>query len=211
MRVQAVRQKREAIEATATEDAWTQHIAEQSMLKAVDPGIEQRTAGTTGTIVSHHDTNSHDVAFETRMSDPVLNQEADPSVPPIAQANAEIAAGKAVAKPNPPHPVAPVQAAPAKQASPLGAPLAAPLAAVKAKPHPGAQPIRPANPRDGLLWADAMSVVADEMIAGLSALPPALRKQEAMRARLLRSTAMEITARAGRAPTPRQTVPLPKT
>src|SRR5450432_3418942 len=37
MRVQAVRQKREAIEGAATEDAWTLHVAERSMLKVVDP------------------------------------------------------------------------------------------------------------------------------------------------------------------------------
>ena len=41
MRVQAVRQKRDAIEGTATEDAWTLHVAEQSMLKVADPGIER--------------------------------------------------------------------------------------------------------------------------------------------------------------------------
>jgi len=39
MRVQAVRQKREAIEGAANEDAWTQHIAEKSMLKAADLDI----------------------------------------------------------------------------------------------------------------------------------------------------------------------------
>src|SRR5450432_920419 len=37
MRVQAVRQKREAIDGAATEDAWTLHVAERSMLKVVDP------------------------------------------------------------------------------------------------------------------------------------------------------------------------------
>ena len=41
MRVQAVRQKREAIDGAATEDAWTQHITEQSMLKVADPDIER--------------------------------------------------------------------------------------------------------------------------------------------------------------------------
>ena len=39
MRVQAVRQKREAIEGAANQDAWTQHIAEKSMLKATDLDI----------------------------------------------------------------------------------------------------------------------------------------------------------------------------
>jgi hypothetical protein len=41
MRVQAVRQKREAIDGAATEDAWTMHITEQSMLKVADPNIER--------------------------------------------------------------------------------------------------------------------------------------------------------------------------
>jgi hypothetical protein len=41
MRVQAARQKREAIEGAATEDAWTLHIAEQSMLKVAEPHIER--------------------------------------------------------------------------------------------------------------------------------------------------------------------------
>src|SRR5450432_830658 len=40
MRVQAVRQKREAIEGAATEDAWTLHVAERSMLKVVDPNAK---------------------------------------------------------------------------------------------------------------------------------------------------------------------------
>jgi hypothetical protein len=37
MRVQVVRQKREAIDAAANEDAWALHVAEQSMLTVVDP------------------------------------------------------------------------------------------------------------------------------------------------------------------------------
>src|ERR1700709_2163894 len=37
MRVQALRQKREAIEAAANQDAWTQHVAERSMLVVTDP------------------------------------------------------------------------------------------------------------------------------------------------------------------------------
>src|SRR5476651_1715132 len=36
MRVQALRQKREAIEGAANADAWTHHVAEQSMLAVVD-------------------------------------------------------------------------------------------------------------------------------------------------------------------------------
>ena len=41
MRVQAVRQKRDAIESSAKEDEWTLHAAEQSMLKVADPDIER--------------------------------------------------------------------------------------------------------------------------------------------------------------------------
>jgi hypothetical protein len=37
MRVQALRQKREAIDGAANEDAWVQHVAERSMLAVVDP------------------------------------------------------------------------------------------------------------------------------------------------------------------------------
>src|SRR3984885_4707612 len=37
MRVQALRHKREAIECAANQDAWTQHVAERSMLGVVDP------------------------------------------------------------------------------------------------------------------------------------------------------------------------------
>ena len=37
MRVQALRQKREAIEGAASEDAWALHTTEQSMLKVADP------------------------------------------------------------------------------------------------------------------------------------------------------------------------------
>ena len=37
MRAQAVRQKREAIDGAANQDAWAQHITEQSMLAVADP------------------------------------------------------------------------------------------------------------------------------------------------------------------------------
>ena len=37
MRTQALRQKREAIDGAANQDAWAQHIAERSMLGVVDP------------------------------------------------------------------------------------------------------------------------------------------------------------------------------
>src|SRR5471032_1151215 len=37
MRVQALRQKREAIDGAANEDAWALHVAERSMLRVVDP------------------------------------------------------------------------------------------------------------------------------------------------------------------------------
>jgi hypothetical protein len=44
MRVQAVRQKRESIDGAATEDAWTLHVAERSMLSVADPDIERLAA-----------------------------------------------------------------------------------------------------------------------------------------------------------------------
>jgi hypothetical protein len=96
MRVQAVRQKREAVGGAADQDAWTQHIAEQSMLKVADPDIERLQAapeeatraapeaapaeapvavptphenqGMEG-IVSENEIYSHEVAFETWMSE----------------------------------------------------------------------------------------------------------------------------------------------
>jgi hypothetical protein len=88
MRVQALRQKREAIDGAATEDAWTAHMAERSMLKVVDPNAKPQQAagpvaaragapvGAPAAIVeqrieenvSENGLNSHDVAFETRLS-----------------------------------------------------------------------------------------------------------------------------------------------
>jgi hypothetical protein len=44
IQVQALRQKREAIEATATQDARTRHIVEQSMLRVADPEFERLQA-----------------------------------------------------------------------------------------------------------------------------------------------------------------------
>ena len=88
LRVQAVRQKREAIEGAATEDAWTGHVAERSMLKVVDPKARPREATRPEAArvvapieapaadveqgvalnVSAGGINSHSAAFETRMS-----------------------------------------------------------------------------------------------------------------------------------------------
>ena len=86
MRVQAVRQKREAIEGAASQDAWTLHVAERSMLKVADPdaeppqapvpeaapaaGLDQRIEE----YVSEENTNSQDVAFETWMSQQPWNR-----------------------------------------------------------------------------------------------------------------------------------------
>jgi hypothetical protein len=94
MRVQAVRQKREAIEGAANQDAWTQHVAEQSMLKVAEPHIERLTSAWPKAPaeapvaapqpqedqkieenVSENNTNSQEVAFETWMSEQPWNQE----------------------------------------------------------------------------------------------------------------------------------------
>ena len=48
MRVQAVRQKREAIEGSAIQDAWTVHVAERSMLRVVDPNAKPPQAARPG-------------------------------------------------------------------------------------------------------------------------------------------------------------------
>ena len=86
MRVQAVRQKREAIEGAASQDAWALHVAEQSMLKVVDPDAEpQQTAGPEAAPaadldqriaenVSENGANSQEMAFETWMSEQPWNQ-----------------------------------------------------------------------------------------------------------------------------------------
>ena len=94
MRVQAVRQKREAIEGTASQDAWTLHVAERSMLQVTDPGSEPRqptapvaapigvpaaalAAGSDQTIkrnVTENATISQDMAFETWMSEQPWNR-----------------------------------------------------------------------------------------------------------------------------------------
>jgi hypothetical protein len=44
MRVQALRQKREAIEGSANQDAWALHVAERSMLQVVDPDATPQQA-----------------------------------------------------------------------------------------------------------------------------------------------------------------------
>jgi hypothetical protein len=102
MRVQALRQKREAIEGAATEDAWALHIAERSMLRVVDPDAEPQApawpepaaatwpeppAATlpepapaacgdqrTADNVSENGINSQGVAFETRLSEQPWNR-----------------------------------------------------------------------------------------------------------------------------------------
>jgi hypothetical protein len=84
MRVQAVRQKREAIDGAANQDAWTLHAAEQSMLQVADPDIERVTAAQPKAPpveapaayadqgiendISGNETNSHGAAFETWLS-----------------------------------------------------------------------------------------------------------------------------------------------
>jgi hypothetical protein len=78
MRVQALRQKQTAIE--VTQDAWTQHVAERSMLGVTDPGPvphhaawpEAAPAAETNQkpeeSVSTNETESQDAAFETWLS-----------------------------------------------------------------------------------------------------------------------------------------------
>jgi hypothetical protein len=92
MRVQAVRQNREAIEGAANQDAWAQHIAERSMLTVVNPDAEPHPPAWPEPAptpeenkIQHHvsedGTNSHDTAFETRLSkqrlDPTGSDETD--------------------------------------------------------------------------------------------------------------------------------------
>jgi hypothetical protein len=85
MRVQAVRQKREATEGAAPQDAWTLHVTERSMLQVVDPNAEPRQAAVpeaapiavpaacldqkSAENVSENGADSQDTAFETWMSE----------------------------------------------------------------------------------------------------------------------------------------------
>jgi hypothetical protein len=89
MRVQALRQKREAIDGAANADAWAQHVAERSMLGVVDPDAGPQQAAWPGVTrvealaacvdhriednVSENETNSRDVAFETWWSEQPWN------------------------------------------------------------------------------------------------------------------------------------------
>jgi hypothetical protein len=88
MRVQALRHKREAIDGAANADAWTLHVAEQSMLAAVEPDtgpeeaaspkaapvaapVEAQAASPDQSVadnVSETGPNSHGAAFETWLS-----------------------------------------------------------------------------------------------------------------------------------------------
>ena len=86
MRVQAVRQKREAIDGAATEDAWTLHVAERSMLAVADPDARPSEAARAGAApaacveeriennVSESGMDSHDAAFETWVSEQPWNR-----------------------------------------------------------------------------------------------------------------------------------------
>jgi hypothetical protein len=90
MRVQAVRKKREAIEAAASQDAWTQHATERSMLKVAGPApqppqpprpeaapAQAPTARTDQAIdenVSETWEKSQDMAFETWLSEQPWNR-----------------------------------------------------------------------------------------------------------------------------------------
>jgi hypothetical protein len=92
--VQAVRQKREAIDGAANEDSRTAHVVERSMLRVADPDagrleaarpkvapvaapVEALAADVDHRIadnVSYDETDSRDVAFETWLSEQPWNQ-----------------------------------------------------------------------------------------------------------------------------------------
>jgi hypothetical protein len=102
MRVQALRQKRAAIDSAVNEDAWAQHIAERSMLRVVAPDAEPQAPAwpeaqaapwpepPPATLpaaepaadmdqriveyVSENGTNSQDAAFETWLSEQSWNR-----------------------------------------------------------------------------------------------------------------------------------------
>jgi hypothetical protein len=80
MQPQALRRKREAIDATANVDAWAEHSAERSTLRVVDPDAAPREVASPeeapAAVVDPRNeqhfladgTNSQDVAFETLVS-----------------------------------------------------------------------------------------------------------------------------------------------
>jgi hypothetical protein len=90
MRVQALRQKREAIDGAANQDARALHVAERSMLGVVDPDAGPLEAAWSGATrvealaacvdhrieenVSENEINSRDVAFETWLSEQPWNR-----------------------------------------------------------------------------------------------------------------------------------------
>jgi hypothetical protein len=67
MRVQALRQKPDAIDGAATRDAWTLHAAERSMQSVADPDAEwlEAVRSIAAPVRLKNATNSHDAAFET--------------------------------------------------------------------------------------------------------------------------------------------------
>jgi hypothetical protein len=90
MRVQALRQKREAIDGAANQDARALHVAERSMLGVVDPDAGPLEAAWPGAApvealaadvdhrieenVSEDETNSRDATFETWLSEQPWNR-----------------------------------------------------------------------------------------------------------------------------------------
>jgi hypothetical protein len=68
MRVQAVRQKREATEGAANQDAWTMHVAEQSMLKVTDPDIERVKPAPTKPTAAPKDQKTKEDVSETEQA-----------------------------------------------------------------------------------------------------------------------------------------------
>jgi hypothetical protein len=88
--VQGLRQKREAIDGAASDDAWALHVAERSMLGVIDPNagpleaawpkvapveapaacVDQRIEDN----VSEYATDSQDAAFETWLSEQPWNR-----------------------------------------------------------------------------------------------------------------------------------------
>jgi hypothetical protein len=148
-------------------------------------------AGPGGTGLDHAAEPNHAAPEKSRASRAATQDEAEladilrETKDMIAETHAQIAATTAATLPDPSAP--PGQAAPARSAAPSAAPTF-----VAPAPAQNLQPPRMANLRDKLLWADAMTTVAKEMDAGLSAIPPAYRKQQSMRARLLSSVARDV-------------------
>jgi hypothetical protein len=204
MRIQALRQKRAAIDGAANEDARAQHIAERSMLPVVDPDTAPRQATSpeaapaklpaaapaadvdqrTQKPVSENGINSQGAAFETSLS---AQLPARGGVRTKNGTGLHEAVREAMAEPRS-----------AGREPPPHLQHAATVAATQkrgdeAQLRPPALPTQTRQDRQNQeIWATAMAEVAGEYTTDLPNLLPAERKVASLRASALSSCANEL-------------------